>query len=98
MVRNFDKENSLHPDMYIFLTLLFIASICISPLIYGIMNKSIRKQIRSMFSGGDLDRHVTGMKDANLTPIISNQKIRKARYSRETVELKQLKQLARNDV
>ncbi len=51
-----------------------------------------------MFSGGDLDRHVTGMKDANLTPIISNQKIRKARYSRETVELKQLKQLARNDV
>ncbi len=98
MVRNFDKENSLHPDMYIFLTLLFIASISISPLIYGIMNKSIRKQIRSMFSGGNLDRHVTDLNDTNARPIIPHQKIRKARFSREAVELKQLKQLAGNDV
>ena len=44
VVRNIDKKNNLHPDVYIGLTLLFMIPISVSPLIYGIMNNSIREQ------------------------------------------------------
>ena len=44
IIRSFDKSNSLHPDYYILLTLLFVVSISVSPIIYGLMNTQIRKQ------------------------------------------------------
>lgn len=53
IIRGFDKNNGLHPDIYIFLTLLFIMAISISPLIFGVLNKQIKGQcivlIRSIF-------------------------------------------------
>ena len=44
IIRLIDKSNSLHPDYYILLTVLFIVSISVSPIIYGLMNTQIRKQ------------------------------------------------------
>jgi hypothetical protein len=44
IIRLIDKSNSLHPDFYILLTVLFITSISVSPIIYGLMNTQIRTQ------------------------------------------------------
>ena len=44
IIRMLDKKNSLHPDVYVLLTVLFIISISISPVIYGLMNNQIRIQ------------------------------------------------------
>lgn len=44
IIRGFDKNNGLHPDIYIFLTLIFIMSISVSPLIIVKMNKQINKE------------------------------------------------------
>lgn len=44
IIRLIDKSNSLHPDYYILLTVLFIISISVSPIIYGLMNTQIRTQ------------------------------------------------------
>ena len=41
ITRSMDVDNSLHPDVFIFLTVLFIISISISPVIFGVMNKQI---------------------------------------------------------
>jgi hypothetical protein len=43
-IRLFDKKNNLNPDVYIVLTVLFIISISVSPIIYGLMNTQIRVQ------------------------------------------------------
>lgn len=39
-----DAKNNLHPDVYVLLTVIFIISIAISPIIYGLMNTQIRVQ------------------------------------------------------
>lgn len=44
IIRGSDKDNSLHPDVYVALSIIFIISISISPLIYGLMNNQIRTQ------------------------------------------------------
>ena len=44
IIRGSDKNNNLDPDVYVALTNLFIVSISISPLIYGLMNNQIRTQ------------------------------------------------------
>ena len=41
VIRLIDAKNSLHPDFYVFLTIIFIISITVSPVIYGLMNKCI---------------------------------------------------------
>lgn len=43
-VRMFDTRNNLHPDFYVLLTVLFIISISVSPIVYGLMNTQIRKK------------------------------------------------------
>lgn len=53
LIRSMDKNNSLNADIYILLTILFIVSISISPIIYGLMNTQIKMQcinlLRIMF-------------------------------------------------
>nr|QVK45725.1 G protein-coupled receptor [Proales similis] len=44
VIRLIDKKNNLHPDVYVLLTVLFIISISVSPIIYGLMNTQIRVQ------------------------------------------------------
>ncbi|RNA27148.1 trapped in endoderm-1-like [Brachionus plicatilis] len=44
IIRLIDKDNDFHPDFYVFLTVLFIISISISPIVYGLMNNQIRSQ------------------------------------------------------
>lgn len=46
IIRGSDKDNSLHPDVYVALSIIFIISIGISPLIYGLMNNQIRTQCK----------------------------------------------------
>jgi len=43
-IRSFDKNNSLNADVYILLTIMFIVSISVSPVIYGLMNTQIKIQ------------------------------------------------------
>jgi hypothetical protein len=43
-IRLIDSKNNLHPDVYVLLTVIFIISISISPIIYGLMNNQIRIQ------------------------------------------------------
>jgi hypothetical protein len=50
IIRSVDKSNSLHPDYYILLTVLFIISISVSPVIYGLMNTQIRKQCKLLLN------------------------------------------------
>jgi hypothetical protein len=47
-IRLFDKNNNLNPDVYILLTVLFIISISVSPIIYGLMNTQIREQCKHL--------------------------------------------------
>jgi hypothetical protein len=42
LIRSIDKNNSLNADVYILLTIMFIISISISPIIYGLMNTQIK--------------------------------------------------------
>ncbi len=44
LIRSIDKNNSLNADVYILLTIMFIISISISPIIYGLMNTQIKIQ------------------------------------------------------
>jgi hypothetical protein len=44
IIRMLDRKNSLHPDVYVLLTVIFIISISVSPIIYGLMNNQIRAQ------------------------------------------------------
>lgn len=44
LIRSMDKNNSLNADIYILLTVLFIVSISISPVIYGMMNTQLKVQ------------------------------------------------------
>jgi hypothetical protein len=48
IIRLVDRSNSLHPDFYISLTVLFIVSISISPIIYGLMNTQINTQCKAI--------------------------------------------------
>lgn len=81
-----DKNNSLHPDVYVLLTVLFIMSISISPIIYGLMNKQIRVQcvilLRRIFKcerfGGD-ESHVH---NKNLTSLSAS---RRSIYQNELI-------------
>lgn len=44
IIRLIDKDNDFHPDFYVFLTVIFIISISISPIVYGLMNSQIKNQ------------------------------------------------------
>ena len=48
-IRLMDKNNNLHADVYIVLTMLFIISISVSPVIYGLMNRQIRQHCVGLF-------------------------------------------------
>lgn len=50
LVRSYDKDNSLNADIYVLLTVLFIVSISVSPVIYGLMNKKIKMQCKIMLN------------------------------------------------
>ncbi|CAF0893951.1 unnamed protein product [Brachionus calyciflorus] len=50
IIRLVDKDNDLHPDFYVFLTVLFILSISISPIVYGLMNTQIKNQCVAIIS------------------------------------------------
>ena len=49
-IRLMDKNNNLHADVYIVLTILFIISISVSPVIYGLMNRQIRQHCIGLFN------------------------------------------------
>ena len=46
IIRMFDKSNSLHPDVYVLLTVWFVMTSTISPFIVMQMNSQVREQFR----------------------------------------------------
>ena len=50
IIRMFDKSNSLHPDVYVLLTVWFVITSNISPFIVMQMNSQIREQFRIFFN------------------------------------------------
>jgi hypothetical protein len=50
IIRGADKRNNLHPDIYVLLTVFFIISISVSPIIYGLMNTQVRKECKSVIN------------------------------------------------
>ena len=48
IIRMFDKSNSLHPDIYVLLTVWFVMTSTISPFIVMQMNMQIREQCKKL--------------------------------------------------
>ena len=62
LIRSIDKNNSLNADVYILLTIMFIISISISPIIYGLMNTQIKIQclfiLKFIFCCGKINQNL----------------------------------------
>lgn len=82
IIRLIDTKNNLNPDVYVLLTVLFIISISVSPVIYGLMNNQIRIQctvlLRKMFGCNehgdqyDQDGSVTNLRASRHSGISPN--------------------------
>ena len=85
IIRTVDKKNDLHPDVYILLTVLFIVSISVSPIIYGLMNSQIRIQCLTILRIIFTIRTKTSIKDV---PLKTKKPIRKRCSSMELEDVK----------
>ena len=80
IIRMLDKRNSLHPDVYVLLTVWFVMTSTISPLIVIQMNRQIRSRCKKLLRNllgkarakeGAMPKCIVASRNSNKTPQVT---------------------------